>query len=220
MSVNEQRRLNDVVNELSERIDAITKSQSRGKCLTLIGGETPFLNAIRKKAGRLGIQCINQDNVGTGESNPVVVDTEVCKAGFNLSEKLDIDQIGHDGLSSCAQAVAEVFDYLHTLDGTNVVIIGRGHAVQGLADTLVRWNDCTVTVCHSQTKNLHASTQLADVLVVAAPVRPAQVSHLVEKVVIDVSGTFKDFVDDEHYVGNIGRLTTSILLNRAVNVED
>lgn len=220
MSVNEQRRLNDVVNELSERIDAITKSQSYNKNLILIGGETPFLNAIRKKAERLGIQCVNQEDVEVDEANPVVVDTEVCKAGFYLSEDSDIDQIEHDGLSSCAQAVAEVFDYLHTLDGTNVVIIGRGHAVQGLADTLVRWNDCTVTVCHSKTKSLYASTQLADVLIVAAPVRPTQVSHLVEKVVIDVSGTFKGFVDDEHYVGNIGRLTTSILLNRAVNLEE
>lgn len=220
MSVNEQRRLNDVVSELSERIDAITKSQSRGKCLTLIGGETPFLNAIRKKAGRLGIQCINQDDVGTEESSPIVVDTEVCKAGFNLSEKLDIDQIEHDGMSSCAQAVSEAFDYLHTLDGTNVVIIGRGHAVQGLADTLVRWNDCTVTVCHSKTKSLYESTRYADVIVVAAPVKPAQVSPLAGKTIIDVSGTFKGFVDDTHYVGNIGRLTTSILLNRAVNLED
>lgn len=220
MSMNEQRRLNDVVSELSERIDAITKSQSHGEKLVLIGGYTPFLNAIRKKAEKLGIQCVNATDADKAETTPVVVDTEICKTVFEFSDKVDIDQIEHDGLSSCAQAIAEVFDYLHTLDGSNVTIIGRGHSVQGLADILVRWNNCTVTVCHSQTKNLYESTRYADVIVVAAPVKPAQVSPLAGKTIIDVSGTFKDFVGDEYYVGNIGRLTTSILLNRAVNVED
>ncbi|MDD6530677.1 MAG: hypothetical protein PUF41_11995 [Prevotella copri] len=218
--MNEQRRLNDVVSELSERIDAITKSQSHGEKLVLIGGYTPFLNAIRKKAEKLGIQCVNATDADKAETTPVVVDTEICKTIFELSDQVDIDQIEHNGLSSCAQAIAEAFDYLHTLDGSNVTIIGRGHSVQGLADILVRWNNCTVTVCHSQTKNLYESTRYADVIVVAAPVKPAQVSSLAGKTIIDVSGTFKDFVGDEYYVGNIGRLTTSILLNRAVNVED
>ena len=102
------------------------------------------------------------------------------------------------------------------IEGKHAVVIGRSNIVGKPLSQCLLNKHATVTVCHSKTHNLYESTLFADILVVAAPVKPAQVSSLAGKIVIDVSGTFKGFVPKDRYVGNIGKLTTSILLNRAV----
>lgn len=206
--------MNDIVNKLCEQYDNETFANSVDKQLFLVGGETPFLKAIKKKATNLGIYCTYKDRVDLN-TTPTVVDTEVYKELFHLISQQDIDKIQCDGISCCANAILA---FLTNVDiaGKNITILGRGHAVKGLAEELMYCTDATVTVCHSKTRNLYESTLFADILVVAAPVKPAQVSSLAGKIVIDVSGTFKGFVPKDRYVGNIGKLTTSILLNRAV----
>ena len=206
--------MNDIVNKLCEQYDNETFANSVDKQLFLVGGETPFLKAIKKKATNLGIYCTYKDRVDLN-TTPTVVDTEVYKELFHLISQQDIDKIQCDGISCCANAILA---FLTNIDiaGKNITILGRGHAVKGLAEELMYCTDATVTVCHSKTRNLYESTLFADILVVAAPVKPAQVSSLAGKIVIDVSGTFKGFVSKDRYVGNIGKLTTSILLNRAV----
>lgn len=206
--------MNDIVNKLCEQYDNETFANSVDKQLFLVGGETPFLKAIKKKATNLGIYCTYKDRVDLN-TTPTVVDTEVYKELFHLISQQDIDKIQCDGISCCANAILA---FLTNIDiaGKNITILGRGHAVKGLAEELMYCTDATVTVCHSKTRNLYESTLFADILVVAAPVKPAQVSSLAGKIVIDVSGTFKGFVPKDRYVGNIGKLTTSILLNRAV----
>lgn len=53
------------------------------------------------------------------------------------------------------------------LDGAHAVILGRSHVVgKPLALLLLREN-CTVTVCHSRTKNLADITRTADILISA-----------------------------------------------------
>jgi methylenetetrahydrofolate dehydrogenase (NADP+)/methenyltetrahydrofolate cyclohydrolase len=53
------------------------------------------------------------------------------------------------------------------LDGRHAVVVGRSHLVgKPLAALLLR-NQCTVTLCHSHTRNLAAVTQTADILVAA-----------------------------------------------------
>ena len=206
--------MNNIVNELCEQYDNETFANSVDKQLFLVGGETPFLKAIKKKATNLGIYCTYKDRVDLN-TTPTVVDTEVYKELFHLISQQDIDKIQCDGISCCANAILA---FLTNIDiaGKNITILGRGHAVKGLAEELMYCTDATVTICHSKTRNLYESTLFADILVVAAPVEPAQVSSLAGKIVIDVSGTFKGLVPKERYVGNIGKLTTSILLNRAV----
>lgn len=206
--------MNDIVNKLCEQYDNETFANSVDKQLFLVGGETPFLKAIKKKATNLGIYCTYKDRVDLN-TTPTVVDTEVYKELFHLISQQDIDKIQCDGISCCANAILA---FLTNIDiaGKNITILGRGHAVKGLVEELIHCTDATVTVCHSKTRNLYESTLFADILVVAAPVKPAQVSSLAGKIVIDVSGTFKGFVPKDRYVGNIGKLTTSILLNRAV----
>lgn len=206
--------LNEIVNKLAEQYDDETFAHSADKQLFLVGGETPFLKAIKKKAANLGVYCVYKDRVDLNVT-PTVVDTETYKEKFTLIDQQDIDKIQHDGISCCANAILA---FLTNIDiaSKNIAILGRGHAVKGLAEELMRCTDATVTVCHSKTFNLYESTLFAHILVVAAPVKPAQVSSLAGKIVIDVSGTFKGFVPEDRYVGNIGKLTTSILLNRAV----
>lgn len=205
--------LTDIVNKLATEYDDDTFAHSVDKQLFLVGDETPFLKAIKKKAANLGIYCVYKNRVDLNVT-PTVVDTETYKEPFHLINQQDIDKIQCDGISCCANAILA---FLTNIDiaGKNITILGRGHAVKGLAHTLISNTDATITVCHSKTRNLYESTLFADILVVAAPVKPVQVSSLAGKIVIDVSGTFKGFVPEDRYVGNIGKLTTSILLNRA-----
>ncbi len=78
------------------------------------------------------------------------------------------------------------------LAGKHAVVIGRSNLVGKPAALLLLQKHCTVTICHSQTKNLADFTRQADVLVVAVG-KPAVVAGDMIKpgaVVIDV-GTSK-----------------------------
>ena len=207
--------MKEIVDRLSRDCDkAIAHAGNHGP-LYLVGEQTPFLKAIAKKGEKLGVSCVWLDEIWTMDK-PVVVDTETVKNEFYIMEGADIDCIqAPDKMSCCAEAVYNTISELG-VEGKNISIIGRGHAVQQLAPSLVSI-DATVTVAHSKTKSLYEATRFADIVVVAAPVTPAQVSPMGDKIVIDVSGTFKGFVQDDHYIGNIGKLTTSYILWRAVN---
>ncbi len=47
------------------------------------------------------------------------------------------------------------------------VVIGRGKLVGTPMANLLKWNDATVTICHSETKYLNEICKMADILVVA-----------------------------------------------------
>ena len=181
------------------------------RSLTLVGSaESPFLKAIARKARKLGIWC----SFVLSEHRPVVVDTETAPNFCEmLSPERDIDCIDHPGLSSCAQAVRDVLTAVGVA-GKTVCIIGRGHAVQGLAPVLTGM-DATIVVAHSKTLDLVGITACADVLVIAAPVTAADVTLTEDTVVVDLVGKFKGLVTPEKYIGDVGKLTTSILLYRA-----
>jgi len=53
------------------------------------------------------------------------------------------------------------------LSGKNIVIIGRSNIVGRPLAALLLKEDCTVTICHSQTKNLAEITSKADIVVSA-----------------------------------------------------
>uniref|UniRef100_A0A1Y1L059 C-1-tetrahydrofolate synthase, cytoplasmic n=1 Tax=Photinus pyralis TaxID=7054 RepID=A0A1Y1L059_PHOPY len=52
------------------------------------------------------------------------------------------------------------------VDGAEAVVLGRSKIVGTPASELLKWNNATVTVCHSRTKDLKEQCQRADVLVV------------------------------------------------------
>lgn len=160
-------------------------------------GESPFTRAVRRKAEKLGVTCVD-DPTGV----PVIVDTEVYPGMPFIEKWQDIDRTYYDGLSCCAEAVLET---LGDVSGLHVCVVGRGHAVQGLAEILLD-RDATVTVCHSKTQNLRMATLAADILVVAAPIEPWPV---IDKVVVDVAGTFGGI--------KVFGLTTDIIMRRVMN---
>lgn len=54
-----------------------------------------------------------------------------------------------------------------TMEGANAVVVGRSKIVGSPMASLLRSHNCTVTVCHSKTKDLQEVAKAADILVVA-----------------------------------------------------
>lgn len=203
--------MNKIVDELCLKYDSETLQISNGKGFYLLGEESPFVRALLNKAKKFDITCIHKDELKP-TIHPTVVDVETYKESFILTSYQDIDFIQHYGLSCCANAILDTLTTIG-VSGKHVCIVGRGHAVQGLSNALVKAN-ATVTVCHTYTDNLFEVTKLADILVVAAPIKPNEVALENLDIVVDVSGTFSSFNGWSQYISNIGKLTTSILLNR------
>ncbi|MHB1390937.1 MAG: bifunctional methylenetetrahydrofolate dehydrogenase/methenyltetrahydrofolate cyclohydrolase FolD [Thermoleophilia bacterium] len=80
--------------------------------------------------------------------------------------------IGVPGFVSCTPAgVVELLKRSNTvLEGANAVVVGRSNNVGKPAALLLLDENCTVTICHSRTKDLGAVTRNADVLVAAVGV--------------------------------------------------
>ena len=54
-----------------------------------------------------------------------------------------------------------------TINKKFAVVIGRSKLVGTPMANLLKWNNATVTICHSQTENLKEICKMADILVVA-----------------------------------------------------
>lgn len=74
-----------------------------------------------------------------------------------------------DCLSSCTPSgVMELLDrYNISVNGKNVVIVGRSNLVGKPLSLMMLGKDASVTICHSKTNNLSEYTRMADILVVA-----------------------------------------------------
>lgn len=91
-----------------------------------------------------------------------------------------------------AEAVAEILDRTGVrLEGLHAVVVGRSHVVGRPVAQLLLRRHCTVTICHSRTRDLASHTRRADVLVVAAG-RPGLVTGDMLRpgaIVVDVGTT-------------------------------
>ena len=94
---------------------------------------------------------------------------------FKENPSIDIDSFDGDLLTefktpATPLGIIKMIDYyvgLDKLDGMNAVVIGRSKIVgKPMADLLLKYN-CTVTVCHSHTKDLSLYTRNADLIVSA-----------------------------------------------------
>jgi len=76
---------------------------------------------------------------------------------------------GEDGVPSCTPAgcMELLRRYNVPLAGANAVVIGRSNIVGKPMAMMLLAANCTVTVCHSKTKNLAEVTRNADILVAA-----------------------------------------------------
>jgi methylenetetrahydrofolate dehydrogenase (NADP+)/methenyltetrahydrofolate cyclohydrolase len=157
----------------------------------------------------------------------------------------DVDGSGSDSLGrlllgreghrpATAAAVVAMLDE-HGIDaaGRRVVVVGRSPTVGKPAALLLLARDATVTVCHSRTPDLAATTRAADILVVAVGrARMIGAEHVAPGAVVvdvginEVDGGIVGDVDAEAVSGvagaltpvpgGIGPLTTAILLSNLV----
>ena len=103
--------------------------------------EAQVLKAIDPKKDVDGFHAINAGALMNGEKAPVACTPQGC-----------IELLKRSGVELC---------------GANAVVVGRSNIVgKHMAMLLLREN-CTVTICHSKTRNLKEFTQKADVLVAA-----------------------------------------------------
>ena len=123
------------------------------------------------------------------------------------------------------------------LNGKEAVVIGRSNIVgKPMAMLLLREN-CTVTICHSRTKNLAEHTRRADILVAAVGKAGFVTADMVKPgaIVIDVGinrvdGKVCGDVDFENVKekaawitpvpGGVGRMTITMLLNNTVEAAE
>ena len=111
---------------------------------------------------------------------PIPKHLNPVKAGECIPLSKDVDGFGLANMGALQKGLPDVVEpctpkgilhmlraYNVPLDGVHAVIVGRSDIVgKPLANMLVNAN-CTVTLCHSHTKNLPEMTRMADILVSA-----------------------------------------------------
>ncbi len=143
---------------------------------------------------------------------------------------------GEEGLFPCTPlgCIELVKRVIQNLSGKNVIIVGRSLLVgKPLAQLFLKEN-CTVTMCHSKTKNLKTHTKKADILIAATGQPKIIKKEFVKKgaIVIDVGisrnqeGKLEGDVDFEEVKeisshitpvpGGVGPMTIAMLLKNTL----
>jgi methylenetetrahydrofolate dehydrogenase (NADP+)/methenyltetrahydrofolate cyclohydrolase len=144
-------------------------------------------------------------------------------------------ELGYEGfLPATAQAAVEILKRSDIpLSGRNAVVVGRSNVVGKPAALLLLREDCTVTVCHSRTRDLASHTRRADIVVVAAGQAGLITGSMLKRgaVVVDVGINVVpggivgdvDFASASQVVsaispvpGGVGPITNAILLEHLV----
>lgn len=121
------------------------------------------------------------------------------------------------------------------LAGKNVVVIGRSNIVGKPLSALLLREDCTVTLCHSKTQNLHSITSRADIVIsaIGSPLTLTEEYFNRQSIVIDVGISklansdkmvgdvdFPNVVDKVRYIspvpGGVGPMTVAFLLKNTL----
>lgn len=143
---------------------------------------------------------------------------------------------GRDSLVACTPyGVMKLLDYYNiSLEGKNAVVIGRSNLVGKPLAQLLLDRNCTVTICHSRTKNLAEITSRADIVCVAIGKAKFLKADMVKDgaVVIDVGMDrdengklcgdvdFADVAPKCSYItpvpGGVGPMTVTMLLANTV----
>lgn len=143
---------------------------------------------------------------------------------------------GRDSLVACTPyGVMKLLDYYNIpLEGKNAVVIGRSNLVGKPLAQLLLDRNCTVTICHSRTKNLAKITSRADIVCVAIGKAKFLKADMVKDgaVVIDVGMDrdengklcgdvdFADVAPKCSYItpvpGGVGPMTVTMLLANTV----
>lgn len=182
--------------------------------LGLYGPEdSKYLRLVARRAAAKGIKTAWVDGPTPG-CVAYVADTDAGWPLWDLSPDEDVDNIKHPGLSCCAEGALR---YIYTgPPGWRVCIIGRGHAVQGLAETLKGYE---INQCSSTALDMAYRVARADIIVNSADAVTEEVLGAVpaQSTVIDISGSMeplRDRVADYVTRGYVGRWNIVELLRR------
>ncbi|MEY4464169.1 MAG: Methylenetetrahydrofolate dehydrogenase [Pseudomonadota bacterium] len=146
----------------------------------------------------------------------------------------------HSGISqgfipcTALGCLAVIKKYEPNLSGKNAVIIGRSNIVGQPLSSLLLKEDCSVTICHSKSRNLSSITSKADIVIAAigSPLKLTLEYFNSEALVIDVGITritnnkivgdvdFENVKSKVKYItpvpGGIGPMTIAFLLKNTV----
>ena len=182
--------------------------------LGLYGPEdSRYLNLVARRAAEEGIKTAWVDGPTPG-CVAYVADTDARWPMWDLTPEEDVDNIQHTGMSCCA---AGVLWYICSLTrDRRVCIIGRGHAVQGLAEAL---HGHEVDQCSSTALDMAYRVARADIIVNSADAVTEEVLGAVptQSTVIDISGSMeplRDRVADYVPRGYVGGWNIAELLRR------
>lgn len=160
------------------------------------------------------IQALNEDPAVTGilpmRPMPPQVDSEAVGAALAPAKDMDCLNpmnggallLGQGRRAACTPraCLAILEHYGIELDGKNVVVLGRSNVVGKPVALLLLQKNCTVTICHSHTKNLTDILQKADIVVAAIGkagfVRPEMVRPGVVIVDVGINVTDNGIVGD------------------------
>lgn len=192
------------------------------------------------------IDKLNSDNTVSGIilQLPLPKHIDEKKVISAISPKKDVDcltfvnqgklYMGEDTFMPCTpKSVLTILKSLNiNLEGKEVVVIGRSNIVGKPAGALLLKENCTVTMCHSRTKDLREVCKRADILVVAIGKAKFIDESFVKNgaIVIDVGTNsvegkitgdvdFDKVIDLASFVtpvpGGVGALTTTLLMKNA-----
>lgn len=152
-----------------------------------------------------------------------------------IPSELDVDGFKKDSICNpCTpKGIIDYLDYCNfDFEGKNAVVIGRSNIVGKPIAKMLLDRNCTVTICHSKTKDLQKYLSYADLVIVAAGKRGVMNSQeaLLAKIV-DVGINFEngklygdvivDPIDKDRVTpvpGGVGLLTRLALLENIVSV--
>lgn len=166
---------------------------------------------------------------------PIPDHLNVDKAVSCIRPEADVDGLSKDAIvTPCTPlGIMRIINsmFVDSIAGLDAVIIGRSNLVGKPLAKLLTDNDCTVTLCHSKTKDLKKYTSTADIVIVAVGIPGFLTPDMVRdgSVVIDVGinrvdgklvGDVAPGVEEKAYVtpvpGGVGKTTVaSLMLNLA-----
>lgn len=191
------------------------------KYLGLIGPEdSVYLRLIQREAEKAGLPVLRVSRRDE-RCGCYVIDSEAGDAKIDLTFEEDIDCVQHPGLSCVAEAALY---YIRRMDlaYANVGVIGRGHAVQGLSEALVK-NGHTVLPCNREL-DPWLTLSAAKIIINSAPLTTPRLMKVVDAKryhIIDISGSLEPVTQSHNWKGlyisrgEIGRKNVEILLDRA-----
>ena len=191
------------------------------KYLGLIGPEdSVYLRLIQREAeaaGLLALRVSQRDE----RCGCYVIDSEAGGADIQLTAEEDIDCVQHPGLSCVAEAALWYFDRM-SIPYETVGLIGRGHAVQGLAEKLAK--DSHIVLPCNQAMDPVFALLTAQIIINSAPTATLGLLDAVgvnRSLIIDISGALEPLPQRAGWKGiyisrgEIGKKNVEILLDRA-----